>query len=125
MPCSRNSLLEFEVLGVKMYPCSRKAFHYDLGVHRQILADIARIGALRIPTRVKNLLIGAKVIPRITFGAHVTQIPKRELTQLQGTVIKALWNGKPKWRAKWLVQATHGQPHRTDPGLACVSLYHL
>ena len=86
--------LEFEVLGVKMYSCSRKAFHYDLGVHRLILADIARVGALRIPTRVKNLLIGAKVIPRITFGAHVTQIPKRELVQLQGAVIKALWNGK-------------------------------
>ena len=48
--------LEFEVLGTKMYTCSRKAFHYDLGVRRQILADIANIGALRIPA-LKSLLV--------------------------------------------------------------------
>ena len=107
--------LEFEVLGAKMYTCSRKAFRYDLGTHKQILTDIAN----RIPAHVKNLLIGAKVIPRLTFASHVTQIPKRELTQLQSAVIKALWHGRPKWRAKWLIQAIHGQPHRTDPVLAC------
>ena len=111
--------LEFEVLGTKMYTCSRKAFQYELGVHKQILADIARIGALRIPGKIKNLLFGAKIIARISFGSHVTQIPKRELGQIQNAIIRAMWNGKPKWRAKWLVQAIHGQPHRTDPEIAC------
>ena len=111
--------LEFEVLGTKMYTCARKAFHYDLSVHRHILADIANIGALRIPGKVKNLLIGAKVIARLTFGCHVSQIPKRELGQIQNAIIRALWHGKPKWRAKWLVQAIHGQPHRTEPVIAC------
>lgn len=41
------------------------------------------------------------------------------MSQIQGAVIRALWAGKPKWRAKWLVQAVLGQRQRTDPVLAC------
>lgn len=57
-------------------------------------------------------------IARLTFGAHISQIPKKEMSQMQGAVIRAMWAGRPKWRAKWLVQAVLGQPHRTDPLLA-------
>ena len=111
--------LEFEVLGTQMYTSHRRAFHFDPARFKRIIADIAHIGALAIPMRVKNLLIGSKAIARLTFGTHISQVPKKEMSQMQSAVIRALWAGKPKWRAKWLVQAILGQPHRTDPVIAC------
>lgn len=47
-----------------------------------------------------------------------SSLPMRPALLIQNAVIRALWAGRPKWRAKWLVQANHGQPHRIDPILA-------
>ena len=111
--------LEFEVLGAKMYTSYRRAFHFDPGTFKRVLAEIEHIGALAVPLHVRKMLISSKAIARLSFGAHISQIPKKELTLIQTAVIRALWAGRPKWRAKWLIQAIHGQPHRTDPVLAC------
>ena len=64
-------------------------------------------------------MIGAKVIPRLTFGAHISRIPKKALDQIQKAIVRCLWFGRPKWRSKWLVQAILSAPHRTEPTFAC------
>ena len=68
--------------------------------------------------KVKSFLIGSKAIPAITYGAHISRIPKQAIRKMRNVIVKALWNGRPMARSKWLVQLFHGQPHRTDPLLA-------
>lgn len=64
-------------------------------------------------------LIGSKVIPQIAFGSHISKIPQKAINSIQNAVARALWVGRPKWRAKHLLQAVLSAPHRTDPKFAC------
>ena len=60
-------------------------------------------------------LIGSKVIPKLTFGSHISRVPK---AKLDVAISRCIWGRRPKWRSKWLVQAVFGKPHRTDPRTA-------
>lgn len=74
------------------------------------------IGALPLPLKVRSFLLGAKAIPMITYGAHVSKIPKKSIRKVH--FVRALWRNRPIHRSKWLVQLLHGCPHRTDPQIA-------
>lgn len=114
--------LEFETLGARIYTSSRCFFGFTEGSLKKILADIENIGALPVSVATKVFLVGAKVIPRLTFGSHISRVPKTKLDVIQNTIARCLWGRRPKWRSKWLVQSIFGKPYRTDPRTACA--YH-
>ena len=111
--------LEFETLGTRIYTSSRCAFGFTDGSLKRVLTDIENIGALPVTMATRVFLIGSKVIPRLTFGSHVSRIPKTKLDVIQNAISRCIWGRRPKWRSKWLVQAVFGKPHRTDPRTAC------
>ena len=110
---------EFEVLGTRVYTAFNSPFGFSDKSLRQALVDIDNIAVLPIPRATKSFLIGAKVIPRLTYGAHISRIPKKALDQIQNAIVRCLWYGRPKWRSKWMVQAILSKPHRTEPTFAC------
>ena len=110
---------EFEVLGTRLYTSAKSPFGFSEKSLKQALCDIDNIAVLPVSQKIKSFLIGAKVIPRLTFGAHISRIPKRALDQIQNAIVRCLWFGRPKWRSKWLVQALLSAPHRTEPTFAC------
>ena len=110
---------EFEVLGTRMYTSAKSPFGFSEKSLKQALCDIDNIAVLPVSQKTKSFLIGATVIPRLTFGAHISRIPKRALDQIQNAIARCLWYGRPKWRSKWLVQAVLSAPHRTEPTFAC------
>ena len=114
---------EFEVLGARIYTSSNSPFGFSDKALKRALTDIDNIAVLPVPRATKSFLIGAKVIPRLTYGAHISRIPKRALDQIQNAIVRCLWFGRPKWRSKWLVQAVLSKPHRTEPTFACA--YHI
>ena len=108
--------LEIEVLGTKMYVSDRNSFCFEDTRLKKVIADIDNIAALPVPHQTRVYLIGSKVIPQIAFGSHISKIPQKAINSIQNAIARALWVGKPKWRAKHLLQAA---PHRTDPKFAC------
>lgn len=115
-------VLEFDTLGTRMYSSSRSHFGYPENTHRKILTDIDHIAALPVSMRTRIFLVGSKVVPKITFGSHISRIPKVKLEQVQNAIVRCIWGKRPKWRSKWLVQAVLATPHRTDPRTA--NAYH-
>ena len=111
--------LEVEVLGTKMYISDRDAFCFEEKRLKKVLADADNIAALPVPQHTKVFLIGAKTIPQIAFGAHITKIPQAAMNSIQNAIARALWAGRPKWRSRPLLQAILAKPHRTDPKIAC------
>ena len=114
--------LEIEVLGplgTKMYTSDRDAFCFDEKRLKKVLADTDNIAALPLPQQTKVFLIGAKIIPQIAFGAHISKIPQAAMNSIQNAIARALWFGRPKWRSRSLLQAVLAKPHRTDPKIAC------
>lgn len=71
--------------------------------HQKFCHTVECIGALPLPMRVKCFLTGAKALPAITYGAHISRIPKQSLQKMHTAVAKALWQGRPMARSKWLV----------------------
>lgn len=110
-------VMEFETLGTRMYTSARANFGFLEGSLKKILCDIDHIAAL--PVSMKTNLIGAKVVPKITFGSHISRIPKVKLETIQNAIARCLWGKRPKWRSKWLLHAVLATPHRTDPRCAC------
>ena len=110
--------LSFEALGVRVYTSQRDDCNFPEATLAKVCHTIECIGALPLSMPVKSFLIGAKAIPTITYGAHVSRIPKVSMRKTQSAVLKALWQGRPMARSKWLVQLFHSRPHRTDPVLA-------
>ena len=76
------------------------------------------IDLTKICSVVKSSMIGAKIIPQISFGAHITKIPQQALRSIQSAIAKALWTGQPTWRSMQLLQCILSQPHRTHPQFA-------
>ena len=110
--------LEIVVLGARMYCSERDCFGFGPKTAQRILTDIENIAALPVTHKTRIHLIGAKVIPQISFGAHISKIPKKDIQSIQNAIAKALWVNRPKWRSKSLLQAVLSQPHRTDPVFA-------
>ena len=110
--------LEFETLGTRIYTSARCAFGFSEGSLKKIICDIENIGALPVSMSTRVFLLGSKVIPRLTFGSHISRVPKAKLDVIQNAISRCIWGRRPKWRSKWLVQAIFGKPHRTDPRTA-------
>ena len=110
--------LSFDALGTKIYASERNDCDFSDARLRKTCMAIQCIGALPVPLKVKAYLIGSKAIPALTYGACISRTPKLALQKVQNEVVKALWQGRPPNRSKWLVQLFHGNPHRTDPQLA-------
>ena len=108
-------VLELDVLGTKVYTSERPSFGFSDAKLRKILQDTENIAALPVPKSIRSFLIGAKIIPQFTFGAHITKIPKKAIKAIQNAIAKALWAGQPMWRSKQLLQCILSQPHRTEP----------
>lgn len=106
-------------MGTRIYTSAKSPFGFSAKSLKQALNDIDNIAVLPVSRKIKSFLVGAKVIPRLTFGAHISRIPKRALDQIQHAIVRCLWYGRPKWRSKWLVQAILSAPHRTEPTFAC------
>ena len=111
-------VLELDVLGTKIYTSERSHFQFPDKKLKKVLADIDNIAALPVGRATKAFLIGAKIIPQVTFGAHISKVPKQALRLLRDSIAKALWTGQPMWRSKHLLQCILSQPHRTDPRFA-------
>ena len=103
---------------MRIYTSNKADTGFDDKVLHKVLAAVECIGALPIPMKTKSYLIGAKAIPAITYGAHISKITKHVLQRVQGSVVKALWKNRPMARSRWLVLTFHGKPHRIDPVLA-------
>lgn len=96
--------------------CSeRDSFGFPQSTLKRVLGDIDNIAVLPIPHKTRVHLIGAKVIPQLSFGCHISKIPKKDITAIQSAIARALWVGPPKWRSRTLLQAILAQPFRTDP----------
>ena len=101
-----------------MYCSERDSFGFCQKTAQRILTDIDNIAALPVKQKTRIHLIGAKVIPQISFGAHISKILKKDFQGIQNSIAKALWVNRPKWRSKSLLQAVLSKPHRTDPVFA-------
>ena len=108
-------VLELAVLGTIIYTSERSNFCFSEARLKKILDDTDNIAALPVGKSVRSFLIGAKIIPQMSFGAHITKITQQSLKKIQNAVAKALWVGQPMWRSKQLLHVILSKPHRTDP----------
>ena len=106
-----------DVLGVKIYVSSTKSFDFDAKKGEKIVDDLRNISALPLPVSVKKHIIGAKVVPQLTYGSGMTKIPQRVLWKTQN-IVNVLWAKRPHWRSRLLVLGIVATPHRTEPQLA-------
>ena len=115
-------VLELDVLGTKVYTSERQQFQFSEKKLKKVLADIDNIAALPVGRATRSFLIGAKIIPQVSFGSHISKIPQQAMRTMQNAVARALWAGQPMWRSKQLLQCILSQPHRTDPYFATAYL---
>lgn len=111
-------VLELDVLGTVLYTSERSHFCFSEARLKKIVHDTENIAALPVGRSVRSFLIGAKIIPQMSFGSHITKIPIQVLKTVENAVAKALWVGQPMWRSKQLLQVILSKPHRTDPKIA-------
>ena len=110
--------LEFDALGTKIYTSHRDAYMFAPERVARIRTDIKNIGALPLPRSVKTSLIVAKVVPQFTYGAEVSDIPKKVLSDIQTDIATVLWHNRPHWRSKMLVFCFFSQPCFVEPKTA-------
>ena len=108
----------FDALGTRIYTSNKDDFHFETKTLEHVCQAVDCIGALPLPVNIRAHLIGAKAIPKLTYGAHISRTPKAALQKVQNGVTRALWRGRPKIRAKHLVLTFFGKPHRIDPFIA-------
>ena len=113
--------LEFDVLGAKIYTADRNAYLFDPAKCSKIITDIKNIANLPVSRKVKTDLLGAKVLPQITFATQISKIPKRSLDRIQNEIACVYWGNRPHWRSKMLVFALLSVPHRVEP--VCARAY--
>ena len=113
--------LEFDVLGAKIYTSERNAFLFDPAKCSKVISDIKNISNLPVSIKVKTDLLGAKVLPQISFATQISKIPKRSLERIQNELVSVYWGSRPHWRSKMLVFALLSIPHRVEP--VCVRAY--
>ena len=107
-----------DVLGVKICVSSTKSFDFDAKKGEKIVDDLRNISALPLPMSVKKHIIGANVVPQLTYGSGMTKIPDRVLWKTQNEIVNVLWAKRPHWRSRLLVLGIVATPHRTEPQLA-------
>ena len=107
-----------DVLGVKMYISSAQSYDFDPKKGDKVVDDIKNIAALPLRMDTKQQLIGAKIIPQLTYGATITKIPQRVLWRTQNEIVNVLWARRPHWRSRLLVLGVVAKPHRVEPQLA-------
>lgn len=110
--------LILDTLGTRIYTSDRQDFGFPDSTLRKACLAADCIGALPLPMKIRSFLVGAKVVPMITYAAHISRIPKLSMQKIQSAICKAIWRGRPMARSKRLVHLFHGQPHRTEPTLA-------
>ena len=113
--------LEFDVLGAKIYTSNRDAFIFDANKTSKVVADIRNISNLPVPRVVKGQLLGAKVLPQLSFAAHISKIPKQAIDKIRGELVQVFWDKRPHWRSRMLVFALLSPPHRVEP--VCARAY--
>lgn len=59
------------------------------------MEDLRNIAALPLKQDIKQHLIGAKVIPQLTYGAAITKIPQKVLWKTQNEVVNVIWARRP------------------------------
>ena len=110
--------LEFDVLGSQIHTTNRAVCPFPEEKIAKIVADARNIAALLLPRADKVKLIGMKVVPQCTYAAGFNSISKHSVGKIQTEIVHILWQNRPPWRARWLVLAFLGQPHRTEPVIA-------
>lgn len=88
-----------DTLGVRVYTTNKDDFGFSEESLDKVCNTIEVIGALPLPTKVRSFLIGAKAIPMITYGAHISKIPKQSLRKIQAAIVRVLWRGRPMVRS--------------------------
>ncbi len=107
-----------EVLGARIQTTELKAYGWKKEKTDKIRKDIKNISSIPCSREIKSHIIAAKIIPQITFAAHINGVPKDVLHGIQDQVAAALWGNRPKWRSKLLLLGIISKPHRCDPVLA-------
>ena len=110
--------LEIDVLGTTLYTSRRRVFCFPPEKVRKITQDAKNIAILPLAVEVKATLTGMKILPQCTCASGISRITKKDLGKIQAEIINILWHGRPIWRAKWLVFALVGQPHRLEPTIS-------
>ena len=113
-----KACLEIDVLGTMIYTSDRLAYNFPQEKVAKIILDAKNIAYLPLPVEAKASLAGAKIIPQCSFAAGISKITKKDLGRIQAAIAQIIWHGKPSWRAKWLVLALIGSPHRIEPTVA-------
>ena len=72
-------VLELDVLGTKVYTSDRQNFGFSDTRLRKILTDIENVAALPVSKTIRSFLIGAKIIPQMSFGIHISKVPQQAI----------------------------------------------
>ena len=107
-----------DVLGTQIQTAEAKSYGWTDQRTQKIARDIKNIMSLPCHRNITEHIIACKVIPQVTYAAHVNQIPKKALTFLQNKIAKALWKNKPVWRSKPLLLGVLSKPYRVDPTIS-------
>ena len=107
-----------EVLGARIQTTELKAYGWKKEKTDKIRKDIKNISSIPCSREVKSHIIASKIIPQITFSAHINGVPKDVLQSMQDQIAAALWGNRPKWRSKLLLLGLISKPHGCDPILA-------
>ena len=109
---------EIDILGTILYTSKRRVFCFSPDKVRKVIQDARNIAILPLPVEVKATLTGMKILPQCNFASGISRISKKDLGKIQAEIVNILWHGRPVWRAKWLVFALIGQPHRLEPTIS-------
>lgn len=107
-----------DVLGAVMETSSKLEYGWDKNGTTKTLKELGLIKAIPTSRIIHDHLLGTKIIPQLSYAAHISLIPKNELKQVQDGIVNILWKNKPLWRARPLVMCFLAKPHRSDPRLA-------
>lgn len=122
--CIRNCFpdMEFvhsiEILGARIQTTNQASFHWMPAKTAKAIQDVKNIAAIPCSRDTMSHLIACKVIPQLTFSAHINGIPKEGLQAIQNQIAIALWQGRPMWRSKLLLHGILCKPYRCDPFVA-------
>lgn len=107
--------LTLEVLGATVHTSNAIQYEWPTKKTTKILRDLQLIKSIPCPRQIQEHLISVKVIPQLTFAAHLNGIPKKALSSIQNAVADGLWRGRPMSRSKGMLMAIIADPDRCDP----------
>ena len=104
-----------EILGAHIQTTRKISCDWPKDKTSKILREIQLIKAIPTCRSIHEHLVGTKIIPQLTYAAHVVDIPKNQLKLVQDGIADLLWKKRPPWRARPLVLGLLAKPHRVDP----------